>query len=103
MTTERMKEIGQRIGEALVIARAMLSDITLDEIEELKRGMRAEEGKYHALMPMLNPTLYIKAAADPYEVPRLRLQFAEVALTPGILEGDQALNEQREMEEAGRS
>jgi Sec-independent protein translocase protein TatA len=82
MTPERLTEVGESIGMAVKMARAMLdgANVTAAEIAELQDAAKAEESHWHAVGPILDPTAYMNADADKYVRVHKRLQLAAIAL-----------------------
>jgi hypothetical protein len=67
---------------AVKMARCMLdgAGVTAAEVAELRDSAKAEESRWHAVGPIVDPTGYMKADPDGYVRVYKRLQLAEIAL-----------------------
>lgn len=87
MTEERRAEISGQVMLAVELAHGAMYEVTLEEVREVQAMAKNEESKFHALGPILNPTMYLHAGANPYETVYKRLELATLAVDPRILTG----------------
>ena len=83
MTPERLSEVGAAVTMALKMTRAILDGalVTQVEIAELRDEAKAEESRWHAVGPIVDPTAY-KAEPDKHKRVHKRLELAAIALDP---------------------
>lgn len=99
MTKERTQEIYEQIRMAVTQAWICMAGVTPEEIGELKEEAKREESKFHSLGPIIDPTMYMRAGSDPYEVVHKRLEFAALVVDPVFIKGKPELHRT----ESGRS